>query len=457
MSRLVIVSCCVFAIACKKAPAPPDTDRPAQVETINGTESIGWEQAAADAVELALIRYAIYVDGTRSELTGVSCASVATADGFSCSARLPGLTAGAHTLELAAFVDDGQVLESARSAPLSVVVTPAIVINDTPPAATVHERDWSQTAVVTNDGVRMRIEKVAGGLNEPADLAFIPDGRLLIAERGGRIRVVRDGVLVAEPALSMRDALDEDGELIAVAVDPQFDRNQHVFVIYTEPSRSGRTFVVARFREVFDTLGDRAVLLDRVPASASARASLRFGPDRKLYAAFDDGGTAALAGDPGSWNGKVLRLNADGTTPADQQGLTPVYRDGYRSPRGLDWDSRSAALWSIDGEFLRAGDHGTYALPPLTNPSSIAFYRGTLFPAFSNDLFVASDSGRHMLRLRIDPLGRARPIAVDQLLQDVVGGLRSVAIGPEGAVYFATSDAVGRVVPVRSEGGWSPR
>jgi len=104
------------------APAPPLVSQPATVETINGTERIGWNQTAGDTVELATIGYVIYVDGARVALGGVSCSTTATTTGYACSARLPTMSAGSHTLELASFVQDSALLESARSAALRVLV-----------------------------------------------------------------------------------------------------------------------------------------------------------------------------------------------------------------------------------------------------------------------------------------------------------------------------------------------
>lgn len=115
----------VCAACGSSAPEPPIVTPPSGTETINGSERIGWDQRAGDAVELATIRYAIYVDGTRSELTGASCGATASASGYPCTARLPTMTAGGHTLELASFVQDGAVLESGRSAPLRVTVVSA--------------------------------------------------------------------------------------------------------------------------------------------------------------------------------------------------------------------------------------------------------------------------------------------------------------------------------------------
>jgi hypothetical protein len=106
------------------APQPPIVTPPAGTETINGSERIGWDQRAGDAAELAAIRYAIYVDGNRSELSGVTCAAAATATGYACSGRLPAMSAGTHTLEIVSFVQDGGTFESARSAALRVSVSP---------------------------------------------------------------------------------------------------------------------------------------------------------------------------------------------------------------------------------------------------------------------------------------------------------------------------------------------
>ena len=124
MKRALIAIACVAMAACSK-PEPPSTEPPAQGEPITGNERFGWQQLASDATELAAIRYAIYVDNARSELTGVSCATTASAAGFACTAPLPRMSAGGHSLELASFTVDGGLLESPRSAPFLVVVSAA--------------------------------------------------------------------------------------------------------------------------------------------------------------------------------------------------------------------------------------------------------------------------------------------------------------------------------------------
>ena len=159
-----------------------------------------------------------------------------------------------------------------------------------------------------------------------------------------------------------------------------------------------------------------------------------------LYAAFDDGGDTGLAGDLASPNGKVLRLNADGSTPRDQAG--PVYSYAYHSPRGLDWDPASGALWVADREHRRFGafrapwflsrDHaledfeawcaGTYALPHTTTPSSIAFYRGSIVSGVcGKPSWWRQTRGGTCCGLLVGNRFESGPGATEGLLQDRVG------------------------------------
>jgi aldose sugar dehydrogenase len=441
----VLITLLVVA-GCGGTPPAPTVPGPGGGESITGRERIGWDQQASDAVELATFRYAIYVDGARSELTETSCSATAAA-GFACTGRLPALSAGAHTLELAAYVGDGAVLESARSSPLRVTV-----IASTVPLPTV---DWDSGHIETTaDGVELRTEKLAGGLEEPIDAAFTPDGRLFIAERIGRVLVVDREPL--QPAVALTLDADEDGtrdRVLSIAVDPDFARTHFVFLVQTGPSSSGAVFRLARYRELRGTLAERAILLETGSTTAAqAAAVLRFGPDGKLYLALDDRAGA----------GRLLRLNADGTIPRDQAGTTPAVATGVRSPRGMGWDPRSGLLWIADDDGANAGHLSAVATssPPVRAllrgrqalgqaAGSLAFYSGDLLPALRNDLFIASPAGRHLLRLRFADRDPARISSAEPLLQDRVGAMRVVAIGPDGAIYFCTDDSLARLVPNR--------
>src|SRR5439155_17060535 len=135
-------------------------------------------------------------------------------------------------------------------------------------------------------------------------------------------------------------------------------------------------FSIARLREASDTFADPVVVLDDVPASASPAAALRFGPDGKLYAAFDAGGDARRSADAASLNGKVLRLNTDGTTPADQAGSTPVFANGFIAPVGLAWHPSSRALWVADRGANGTAQLRTIVAQPVLTASTAGDMRG---------------------------------------------------------------------------------
>ena len=315
----------------------------------------------------------------------------------------------------------------------------------------------------------LRVDRVAAGLREPTDAAFTPDGRLFIAEREGRIRIVRDGSLITDPALTLDDVWSAGSSgLLAIAIDPQFERTHFVYVIYTAASRSGEpAFRLARFRDLQDTLGDRAVLLDAVPAARTgAAASLRFGPDGKLFAAFDAGGDPRWIGDRGSYNGKILRLNADGSTPSDQPVATPVFAYGYSAPRGLDWQFGTRALWVVGRDLQDVGrlrivvpgevrsifraESMAGVLPRAANPSALAFYRGDLIPSLSGDLLVAGGDEPAITRIRFESGNPVRITLMEPLLENVGGVIRTLVVSPEGAIYFCVNDELRRLVAGRS-------
>jgi len=469
----ILAGIAALALACggKSQPAPPATS-PAPGQTVTANNRLGWDQAAADAVELAAIRYAVYVDGVRSELTDVSCATTTATNGkYECSARLPSMMPGPHLLELTAFVVvDGNVMESPKSSGIQVIFTAATTTPSRPdsssPAApgvsAVTERAGSPGRKLAASSA---VDFVSDGLDQVSDLAFTTDGRLFVAERTGRIRILRDGALLPTPALEVRREADVIGEsaasprgagaVLSIAIDPQFDRTHHVYVLATAVSPEGAlSFLLARYREAGDTLADRAILLHDVPAASPEPAgALRFGPDGKLYVALDAAGNSRLSGDLASPNGKVLRLNNDGTTPDDQAAASPLYSSPYHSPRGLGWDD-SGILWIVDaggaaGTQLKAVGlsaasrqkrgvtKAIVALPQPDEPSALL--------VFDDSVLVGSARGIPLVRSRVDAADPTRIVRTEALLQDTIEGVQALAIGPDGAVYFATAGAVGRL------------
>jgi glucose/arabinose dehydrogenase len=399
------------------------------------------------------IFYTTGPDGLNVSNYDVNLADQTVSQGRALTTAIP--SAGVITV----YAKSGATARAAEAATVGEPTTAALKSNR-PTTGTLPEK----LETTTQDGVRLRLERIAGVVADPVDLAFTPDGRLLVAEREGRIRIVRDGRLLTPPALAIEERGDAREEFLALAVDPRFDRTQYVYTISTvcQASHGCPSFRLARFREAWDSLADRVILLDGVPSTpGSPAAALRFGPDGKLYVALDDGGVTRLAGDLASPNGKVLRLNPDGTTPGDQVGGNPLFSYSYHSPRGLDWPPTATTLWladresagssrlnvvASDGSQKRGVLRTAIALPSDSPPSSIAFYRGPR-TAMLNDLFIASEEGRHLLRLHMDPHEPARVLTTERLLHDEVGAIKVVSVGPDGAIYFGTANALGKLVP----------
>jgi len=469
--RLLLALIAVVAlVSCRRSPAPPAPGPGnGQPQQITGNERLGWDQPGSPA-DVADIRFVVYVDGNRLQMTETSCAATAGAAGFPCSGRLPPMSPGSHQLELAAFVVDGSsVLESPRSAPLQVVVSSGTAFargtataSGTASGPEAHPGGLRHRMVVTAaDATRLRVEVVAGEFHDPAGVSFAPDGSLLVAERAGRVLLVRDDALMPRPALVIDDiAAEGAGELLALAIDPRFEATGFLYVVYTAPDRTGAPgFRVARFRQAGDRFAEQAIVLDGIPASpVRPSASLAFGPDGKLYAAFDAGGEPASAGDLASYNGKVLRLNADGTTPRDQPAASPVHAYPFGSPRGMAWHGEAGVLWVAEEAAVgdarlsavvetgpgRARVRQVFSVPG--GAAVLARYEGDRVPALRGDLLVAGGRNGGILRLRVDPRDPARISGGERLVADA-GEVDVVAVAPDGAVYFCTARTLARLVP----------
>jgi glucose/arabinose dehydrogenase len=441
MRKLAALLVLLMTTGCGGKPPAPPTPNPGGGETINGSERLGWDQQADSTDELGTFRYAVFVDGNRSEITGVSCGASASASGFACSGRLPPMSSGAHTVQLSTFVvRNGETLESERSAPFNVVVsTPGTIAQ----AATV----GAGAVVETTAGAAFQVTALVNGLERPSDIAVAPDGRVFAAEATGRVSIVAAG--------RRRTALEPDAgarvTILALTLDPQFSRSGLVYLVRAVLDGTPPTFQLVRYREVGGTFGEAATLLDNVPASIEdPAAALRFGPDGRLYVAFEDPADAPSM--EKGFNGKILRLNPDGTTPRDQRGGSPVLASVARRPRGLDWDPGDA-LWIVDGDVARAerligvgpgpglrGAAASFTLPVPFGAASAVFHP-------TGDLLIGAETGRYVLRVHFDPANRQRILGTERLLEGTVDAVRAIAVTPDGSVYVATNGTLMTLKP----------
>ena len=183
------------------------------------------------------------------------------------------------------------------------------------------------------------VETLARGLETPWAIDFVPDGRTFITERAGRIRVIVNGRLQSEPWMAIDVAAVSEAGLLGLTIDPQFGRNRFVYVAYTY--RAGAFQLrnrLVRLREDAQTgkgFVDK-ILIDNVAgANNHDGGRVKFGPDGKLYWTVGDAQTARSAQNLKSLNGKILRLNSDGSIPNDNPFADSyVYSYGHRNPQG---------------------------------------------------------------------------------------------------------------------------
>lgn len=328
------------------------------------------------------------------------------------------------------------------------------------------------------DGVQFRVEVVATGLEVPWSLAFAPDGRWFVAERPGRVRIVENGRLLPQPALVLDDVVAQgESGLMGLALHPEFARTRWVYLVYTGRAAGGAVNRLVRYREAAGTLAEPAVLLDGLAAaSIHDGARLRFGPDGHLYLTMGDAAVPGFAQDLASLNGKILRLTDEGTTPRDNPFASPVYSYGHRNPQGLDWHPLTGDLWAtehgaigndevnriepgrnygwpeIEGDRARPGmERPVLFFTPSIAPSGASFYPGTRLAGFRHDFFFATLRGEHLHRVRFDPGDLRRVVADERLLEGRFGRLREVIAGPDGALYFTTSNRDGRGRPAAED------
>lgn len=338
-----------------------------------------------------------------------------------------------------------------------------------------------------------RIETVTAGLEHPWSLAFLPDGRMLVTERVGRLRIIaRDGSLDPEPVAGVPEAfVAAQAGLMEVLPDPDFASNQWLYLSYAYGTEQANNTRLARGRLVDGRLQDVEVLFSALPAKAGAAhygGRMAFLPDQTLVLTLGDGfDWREQAQNPANHLGKIVRLHRDGSVPADnplvgQAGAAAeIYSLGHRNVQGIYYDARLQRLYSHEhgprgGDELNLIEPGhnygwpliTYGvdytgaqispyteLPglqqpllhwtPSVAPSSLTQYRGALFPEWQGDLFASTLAERSVRRIR---MLHGKLAGEEILFEELEERIRDVRSGPDGALYLLTDNAQGRVLRV---------
>ena len=332
------------------------------------------------------------------------------------------------------------------------------------------------TITATRDTDSVTAETVVQGLEVPWALDFAPDGRILVTERAGRIRVIRDGALQPLPWAVIDVASVSESGLMGLALHPDFSANGHLFVCYTYRNAQGQlSNRVARLTDADGFGGDHRVILDGIPAARNHNGCrLGFGPDGKLYVTMGDAQASDQAQELGSLSGKVLRLEPDGSVPEDNPFPgSYVYTYGHRNPQGLDWHPRTGDLFITEHgpathdeiNILEPG--GNYGWPdvlgaagdprfldpilsftPTLALAGAAFYTGDKLPqSWQGNFLFANLRAAHLHRVVLEPPDFRVVRSHQRLFQGEFGRLRAVAMSPDGHLYFTTSNRDGRGQP----------
>ncbi len=353
----------------------------------------------------------------------------------------------------------------------------------------------------TAEHSQIRLVVVTRGLSHPWGLAFLPDGSILVTERQGRLRLIRNGVLDPTPiaGVPVVHARGLAG-LMDVALHPRFDENHHVYFTYSKPMGDEVRVTLARGRlDGLELTDVRDLFLsDPVGGGGTAASRVVFGVDGMLFmtvgGAFGASGGGQRAQDPGNTIGKLIRLTEDGGIPDDnpfvgREGTRPeVFSSGHRNQLGLTTHPETGDIWAHENgplggdevNLLRAG--GNYGWPvvshsreysggrvalrtwqegmesaeivwlPAIAPSGMVFYDGTRFPEWQGNLFVGSlriggirNTG-HLQRIVFNEQGEeARR---ESLLVELRQRIRDVRQGPDGLLYVLTDADEGALLRI---------
>lgn len=314
------------------------------------------------------------------------------------------------------------------------------------------------------------VEVLATGLDKPWAIDFA-DSRVFITEKDGKIRVVKDGTLLKEPLVTLRTADVFEGGLLGIATHPDFENNHFLYVYYTYEENGNLWNKVLRIKESENKLEDAQTIFDKLPGSKFDNGGvIKFGPDGMLYIATGITSDSSHGSqDLKSLEGKILRLNDDGSIPQDNPfPNSPVYSYGHRDIQGMTWDAKGNLFVSELGptkndeiNLVKAGQN--YGWPeqecsgksgsvdaiicydPSIEPGGIVFYIGDKL-GLENKMIMASLRGSNLYTLEV-----TEGLASQKSILSGLGRIRDVNEGNDGYLYVITSNTDGNGFPATDD------
>jgi glucose/arabinose dehydrogenase len=355
--------------------------------------------------------------------------------------------------------------------------------------------------ILLDTGIQHQIRLVVTkGFNQPWSMAFLPDGAILVSERPGRLRIVRNGVLDPNPIAGLPEIRAQGlGGLMDLALHPKFSENKLLYFTYHKPQATGGApgnnagvITLARGRWDGSALTGVQDIFSAIPNGNASR--IAFGGDGMIYMSIGVGDppAAARAQDPNDLAGKVLRLRDDGTVPPDnpfvgRPGYRPeIYTLGHRNPLGLAVQPDTGVIWECENgpnggdeiNVLQAGknygwpvvSYGRFYLgprvsenpwregmePPLVfwvpaiAPSGLTFYTGDKFPNWKNNVFIGGMRQGEVPRSghleRIDFNEKWEELHREGMLRELQQRIRDIRQGPDGFLYILTAENDGALM-----------
>ena len=333
----------------------------------------------------------------------------------------------------------------------------------------------------------LNVETLAEGLVNPWSIAFLPDGTILVTERAGSVRVIRDGALVDAPVSGTPTPyVSGQAGYFDVMPHPNFAENNVVFLAYASGTDNENALRVARATFDGAAFNDVSVIYEATPLKRGGYhygGRLVWGPDDKLYFTTGEGSRyKELSQDNSSSFGAVIRINEDGSIPDDnpdfgEGALAELYSKGHRNPQGFAYDAERNIFWEHE-HGPRGGDEiniiepganygwplATYGIDyngakispfteyrgtvqpvkywtPSIGPSGLAVYRGDMFAEWDGDLLVGAMAGQALHRVIMngdEPVGEERYLLGERI--------REVRVGPDGAIYVTTEERGGEPI-----------
>mgnify|MGYP003937372069 CR=1 FL=1 len=403
---------------------------------------------------------------------------------------------GADDVNIARVIRDGVVDNGmpAFGAALNEAQVRALVVYIREMGARVatQQREFNRptpTTVTQSEEHAFKLEVITDELEVPWSIAFLPDGRMLVTERAGRLRVIENGKLQPKPIAGTPEVWARgQGGLMAVAVHPHYAENGWIYLAFSDPGAgdSSMTAIVrGRIRDG-KWVGQEDVF--RIPAALYKRGGVHFGcrmvfHDGYLFFTHGERGTPADAQNLSRPNGKVHRIHDDGRVPDDNPfaaldgAFRSIWSYGNRNPQGLAWRPGTDELWETEhgprggDELNRIRGGRNYGWPAITHgmnyngtpitdrteqegmeqpvihwtPSiavgDMAFYDGEAFSKWKANLFVTALAAQEVRRLVLD----GDRVTHQEILFKGIGRVRSIAVGPDGFIYLGLEDP-GRIV-----------